>query len=43
MKTHIQTQKREVSWENKALKSFVGSPAPSGFDAKSNALNLVSS
>jgi len=32
-------QKRDVILENKALKSFVGVPTPSGFDAKSKALN----
>lgn len=36
-------QKREVICENRALKSFVGVPVPSGFDARSNALNLDSS
>lgn len=39
----IQTQKRVVIWEKRALKSFVGVPTPSGFDAKSNALNWASS
>lgn len=39
MTTTFQNQKRVVIWEKRALKSFVGEPAPSGFDAKSNALN----
>lgn len=43
MTTTFKNQKRVVIWENKALKSFVAEPAPSGFDAKSNALNLASS
>lgn len=36
-------QKRVVIWANRALKSFVTVPVPSGFEAKSNALNLASS
>lgn len=36
-------QKRVVIWANRALKSFVAVPVPSGFEAKSNALNLASS
>jgi len=36
-------QNRAVIWANSALKSFVGVPTPSGFDAKSNALNFASS
>jgi hypothetical protein len=36
-------QNRAVTWENNDLKSFVGVPVPSGFEAKSNALNFVSS
>ena len=39
----IKNQKRVVIWAKRALKSFVGVPTPSGFDAKSNALNLASS
>jgi hypothetical protein len=30
-------------WENSFLKSFVGVPTPSGFEAKSNDLNFASS
>lgn len=36
-------QKRVVIWENRALKSLVGMPVPSGFEARSNALNFASS
>jgi len=36
-------QKRAVILANNALKSFVGVPTPSGFDAKSKALNCTSS
>ena len=39
----IKNQKRVVIWAKRALKSFVGVPAPSGFEDKSNALNLASS
>lgn len=36
-------QNRVVILENKALKSLVGVPVPSGFEARSNALYLASS
>lgn len=38
-----ETQKREDIWEKSALKSLVGVPSPSGFDARSSALNFASS
>lgn len=39
----LQLQKRVVIWEKRALKSFVAVPVPSGFEARSNALNFASS
>lgn len=38
-----ETQNRAVIWENRALKSVVGVPDPSGFEARSNALSFASS
>lgn len=39
----LMDQNLVVIWEKRALKSVVGVPVPSGFEAMSNALNLASS
>ena len=36
-------QKEAETWEKRVLKSEVGVPSPSGFEARSSALNLASS